>query len=78
VGYDFPYMLMMAAATIYQMKAPEVLAAGSVNTGSQPAIEGLPAVAHDAFAVQPAASQSSEPAWRRPGAGRKLRSRQQV
>lgn len=78
VGYDFPYMLMMAAATIYQIKAPEVLAAGSVSTGSQPAIEGLHPAAQDVFAVQPAVSQSGEPAWRRPGAGRKLRSRQQA
>ncbi len=78
VGYDFPYMLMMAAATIYQIKVPEVMAAGSVNTGSQPAIEGLRPVEHDAFAVPPAAAESNEPAWRRPGAGRKLRSRQQI
>lgn len=81
VTYDFPYMLMMTTVTMYQMSTKVITASASdsqlpVQAPSPVAGSGTPVVAD-------AGSENSkragdEPAWKRAGAGRKLRSRQRT
>ncbi len=78
VSYDFPYMLMLTAAATYQIRAQAEMGAGSLLSASPTGFAGLGPAAQDVLAAPPAPAQGNEPAWRRPGAGRKLRSRQQV
>ncbi len=78
VSYDFPYMLMLTAATIYQMREPAELGTRSLQPASLAGLDGLDSAAQDVRSSTPAPALGGEPAWKRPGAGRKLRSRQRV
>jgi len=80
VIYDFPYMLMLTAAAIHQMARNGALSAGGTR---QPVADGmfpLPATPLPESAPVPPLPEpcDSEPAWKRPGAGRRLRSRQRI
>lgn len=78
VTYDFPYILLMAAVTMYQINSQ---AAGApavqlpVPAGALVPPDPLPGVP---IGPQAPDAPGDEPAWKRAGAGRKLRSRQRV
>ncbi|MBA3973601.1 MAG: putative O-glycosylation ligase, exosortase A system-associated [Candidatus Solibacter sp.] len=77
VNYDFPYMLFLAAATVYQIHAMQQPVAGQAPAGESadapPPSSPLPA--HDDM---PAIAGDNQPAWKRAGAGRRLRLRQKA
>jgi probable O-glycosylation ligase (exosortase A-associated) len=79
VTYDFQYMLLMAAVTMYQINA---MAAGAPAAQLPVPAQGALAPPDSApgFPIGPLAPDSpgDDPAWKRAGAGRKLRSRQRV
>lgn len=83
VTYDFSYILLLTAATIYQMRLQVVSGVLAVPEMAQPVSSGAaisPAFRQEqAPAPLPGAvAAPDEPSWRKAGAGRRLRSRQQA
>lgn len=79
VAYDFPYMLMLTAATVYQMSARGAFLAETAKAErtESPTLQSTStAPAKPTAAVTPVTSET--PAWKRPGAGRRLRSRLRI
>jgi hypothetical protein len=79
VAYDFPYMLMLTAATVYQMNVRGAFlseTAKAERTESPTLQSTSPAPAKPTAGVTPVTSET--PAWKRPGAGRRLRSRLRI
>lgn len=80
VSYDFPYMLLLSAVTMYQMKTMSAavgVPAPQLPDPTQGAIMPSSPTAGIPIDPQPDAT-GDEPAWKKAGAGRKLRSRQRV
>jgi probable O-glycosylation ligase (exosortase A-associated) len=81
VTYDFPYILLMTAVTMYQMSIMPVAAGATATQLPQPALGAVapptatPGISIPSTAASPA---GDEPAWKKAGAGRKLRSRQRA
>lgn len=79
VTYDFPYMLLLSAVTMYQIRVQSGEAGAAVTPDSQPFHERVETSA--ASALTAGLSQSSspnlgEPSWRQMSARRRLRSKQ--
>jgi probable O-glycosylation ligase (exosortase A-associated) len=71
--YDFPYMLMLTVAAVYQLHATGVLTAPAEQPAGTASLE--PVLAPSGLLP---ADPADEPAWKRPGAGRRLRFRQRI
>jgi len=79
VIYDFPYMLMLTVAAVYQMNASGVFTAPAEQTASAATPVPLPSITPVPGPVSASSpDRAEEPAWKQPGAGRKLRSRQRI